>query len=166
MIGVVVYFVTGRIHSSVLPPPLIPIASASATVSYPPTAIAIPKINKNLPIKPAVVHGNNWSLFDDAVAWLSTSAVPGEGNVILYAHNWNSLWSDLYLLVPGDIIEVQQNNLWKTYKVSQSHWVDQHDIESILSNENRLTLFTCEGSFDQKRRVVYAELSEFQIGYN
>lgn len=149
-----VYFGTGRISIITTIPPVFPI---SRVMQKPPTAINIPKIGKNLPIKLATVRGNDWELFDDAVAWLSTSAVPGEGNVVLYAHNWRSLWADLSLLQPGDIIEVQQNESWKTYQVIQSRAVGRQDIESVLSNENRLTLYTCEGSFDQKRRVVYAD---------
>jgi LPXTG-site transpeptidase (sortase) family protein len=155
IVGIVVYLGIGRqtnIKLDLFPPSF----SSSISIRVPPTAINIQKIGKNLPIKPAIIHGNDWELFDDAVAWLSTSAAPGEGNVILYAHDWRSLWVDLYLLKPGDIIEVQQNNIWKKYKVTQSLAIDQHDTQSILSNENRLTLYTCEGSFDKKRRVVYA----------
>jgi sortase (surface protein transpeptidase) len=123
----------------------------------PPTAINIPKIGKNLVIKSATVSGNNWDMFPDAVAWLSTSAAPGSGNVILYAHDWTNLWADLYLLTPGDPIEIMQGTISRTYLVSESRAVDEHDIQSILSDKNRLTLYTCEGSFDQKRRVVYAD---------
>lgn len=163
--GITVYFATGPVISigqqilTKIQPAITPIPSLSPTPKskLPPTAINIPKIHKNLPIKSATIHGNDWDLFGDAVAWLSTSAVPGEGNVILYAHDWQSLWADLYLLKPGDIIEVQQNNLWKKYKVTESRAVGLHDTKSILSNKNRLTLYTCEGSFDQKRRVVYAD---------
>lgn len=163
--GITAYFATEPVISisqlilSKTQPTITPTLSLSPnpqTKRFPPTAINIPKIRKNLPIKQATVHSNNWDLFDDAVAWLSTSAVPGEGNVILYAHNRQTLWADLYLLKPGDIIEVQQDNLWKKYKVTESRDVGQHDTKSILSNNNRLTLYTCEGSFDQKRRVVYA----------
>jgi LPXTG-site transpeptidase (sortase) family protein len=155
VVGIVVYL--GLIKQTNITRNLFPPSfSDSISIRVPPTAINIPKIGKNLPIKPATIIGNDWELFDDAVAWLSTSAVPGDGNVILYAHDWRSLWADLYLLKPGDIIEVQQNNLWKKYKVTQSLAIDQHDTQSILSNENRLTLYTCEGSFDNKRRVVYA----------
>lgn len=164
--GVTVYFGTGQVISvgrwilAKTQPTITSTLSLSPTsksIHLPPTAINIPKIHKNLPIKSATVRGNGWDMFGDAVAWLSTSAVPGEGNVILYAHDWRSLWADLYLLKPGDTIEVQQDNLWKTYKVTQSRSVNQQDIQSVLSSENRLTLYTCEGSFDQKRRVVYAD---------
>ena len=34
---------------------------------------------------------------------------------------------------------------------------DPEDVEAILSEDNQLTLYTCEGSFDQKRLVVYAD---------
>jgi LPXTG-site transpeptidase (sortase) family protein len=164
--GIWVYLGTGQVLSisrwirtnrqaTITPAPSV--SPTSKATLGPPTAINIPKIHKNLPIKPATVRGNDWEMFGDAVAWLSTSAVPGEGNVVLYAHNWRSLWADLYLLKPGDTIDVEQNNLWKTYTVTESRDVDQHDIQSVLSNENRLTLYTCEGSFDQKRRVVYAD---------
>ena len=133
------------------------IAPSPNPQNTPPTAINIPKIKKNLPIKSATVHGNNWDMYGDAVAWLSTSATPGRGNVILYAHDWVTLWADLILLKPGDDIQVKQADTWKKYKVTESRAVDQHDIQSILSDKDRLTMYTCEGSFDQKRRVVYAE---------
>ena len=122
----------------------------------PPTAIKIEKIKKNLPIQAALVKDNQWDMFPKSVAWLSTSAVPGEGNVILYAHNWPTLWADLYKLQPGDSIEVQQNQTWLSYTVTESRAVQANDINAVLNVKNQLTLYTCEGSFDQKRRVVYA----------
>lgn len=129
---------------------------SKSDTKQPPTSIYIPKINKRHVIQAAIVKDNAWQLFDTSVAWLSTSAVPGEGNVILYAHNWKSLWGDLYKLVPGDVIELYQGDRLHVYRVIESKAVLKHDIESILSEENRLTLYTCEGAFDQKRRVVYA----------
>jgi LPXTG-site transpeptidase (sortase) family protein len=156
--GLTVYFGTGALMAH--KPKTVPVSPTPAFIPKsdgPPTAINIPKIGKNLPIKIATVHGNDWDMFTDAVAWLSTSAVPNEGNVILYAHDWKTLWRDLYTLKKGDVIDIQQKDVWRRYAVTESKAVDQHDIQSILSNKNRLTLYTCEGSFDQKRRVVYAE---------
>lgn len=161
LVGVVVYLASGFAKS--YPPPQsnsisnLPQPPKAVIAEGVPTAINIPKIGKNLPIKPATVRGNDWDMFEDAVAWLSTSAVPDKGNVILYAHDWKPLWADLYTLKVGDIIDIQQNDAWRRYAVTESRAVDQHDIKSILSEKNRLTLYTCEGSFDQKRRVVYAE---------
>lgn len=131
---------------------------SSPTTRIPPTAIRIAKLDKSLPVIAALVRDNEWDLFDDKVSWLSTSAVPGEGeNVILYAHNTPEMLGDLNKLEKGDIIEVQQNDIWTKYVVRESRKVTPKDVEAILSDNNQLTLYTCEGSFNQKRRVVYAE---------
>lgn len=129
--------------------------NVSANVNAP-SDIKIPKLNLDLAISPSVVKGNDWEVFDDRVAWLSTSAVPGKGNTILYAHERAGLFGDLYKLKIGDEISVYNGN-WITYKVTELHLVKPTDVNSILSNDNRLTLYTCEGTFDQKRLVVYAE---------
>ncbi len=131
-------------------------SSATPQTQSPPTAVKIAKLNLNLPIQAAVVRDNHWDLFDKSVSWLSTSAVPGQGNVILYAHNRKQLFGNLYQLKPGDIIEVQQQDQWLKYQVDISRSVTDKDLAAVLSSDNRLTLYTCEGSFDQKRLVVYA----------
>src|SRR3972149_9937058 len=73
----------------------------------PPTQIKIPKFNLDLLISAGLVDGNTWDLYDDKIAWLATSAVPGEGNVILYGHDRRGLFGDLYKLKVGDLIEVK-----------------------------------------------------------
>jgi LPXTG-site transpeptidase (sortase) family protein len=133
-----------------------PVAVETNT-KQPPTSVFIPSIHKRLPIQAALVKGNSWDMFDTSVAWLSTSATPGDGNVILYAHDWPSLWGNLYTIKPGDTVEVEQNTLVHTYIVTESRAVNPQDVEAILSSDNQLTMFTCEGTFDQKRRVVYAK---------
>ncbi len=152
-IGTAIYLLAFR------PPASVPVStSPTATTKLPPTAIKIAKLGLNIPVQAAVVRGNQWDMYDHSVAWLSTSAVPGEGNVILYAHNRKGLFRDLYLLKPGDSVLIQQRDKWVTYVVDESRAVKDSDVNSVLSLDNRLTLFTCEGSFDQKRRVVYASL--------
>lgn len=126
-------------------------------VKYPPTAVKIPVLNKELIVSAALVKGNTWDVFDDKIAWLATSAVPGEGNVILYGHARQALFGDLYKLKPGDLVQVKKGDLWYSYKVTEVHRVTPDDVNSILSEKNRLTLYTCDGSFDEKRLVVYAD---------
>lgn len=163
-IGVCIFF-TFQLFDYVVNKPSVPglvrspvlVIDSKPITKMPPTRITIPAIQKSLPVQASVVNGNKWELFPTSVAWLSTSAIPGEGNVILYAHNWQSLWGDLYKLQVGDTIEVQQNNITKLYQVTESRAVKPTDIEAILSDEDQLTLYTCEGTFDQKRRVVYAK---------
>jgi len=160
IVGILFYYSYG-VHPQVVdqqtretsPSPAISIAHTK----QPPTGITIPKIGKQLPVQAANVQGNTWDMFDKSVAWLSTSAVPGEGNVILYAHDWPSLWQDLYKLKTGDTVDVYQNQEVHRYVVFESRAVSANDVDAILSEDNQLTMYTCEGSFDQKRRVVYAK---------
>ncbi|MCH7641142.1 sortase, partial [Patescibacteria group bacterium] len=67
------------------------------------------------------------------------------------------MFGDLNELEEGDIIEVLQNDAWRRYEVRETRSVTPSDVEAILSDDNQLTLYTCEGSFDQKRLVVYAD---------
>jgi LPXTG-site transpeptidase (sortase) family protein len=164
IVGLSIFGLFYFIKVATKPPPIIqsfvPLPVPTTTISLEkqqPTSIHIPAIKKNLPIQAALVKDNEWDMFDSSVAWLSTSSVPGEGNVILYAHNWKNLWADLYKLVPGDEIEVDQNGKKTMYVVYESRAVKPTDVDVILSDANQLTLYTCEGSFDQKRRVVFAE---------
>ena len=122
----------------------------------PPSEIKIEKINLDLAISPSVVKDNEWEVFDDRAAWLATSSLPGKGNTIIYAHDRQGLFGSLDRLRKGDEIKIYVDK-WLTYKVSEVKRVKPSDVEAILSDKNRLTLYTCDGAFDQKRLVVYAE---------
>lgn len=155
-VGIGVYKLLNQPNSGLIVSPEVSLLQATPETKLPPTAIKIPKLNLNIPVQAALVHDNKWDMFDHSASWLSTSAVPGEGNVILYAHDRKQLFGNLYQLKPGDLVEVYQHNKWISYKVTESKAVSDKDIGAILSDNNQLTLYTCEGTFDQKRRVVYA----------
>lgn len=134
----------------------LPKASPFPVIASSPTDIKIPKLNLDLAVSPSIIENNSWQLFDDRVAWLSTSSIPGKGNTILYAHDRTGLFGDLYKLKTGDEIDIY-NGGWNTYMVTEIHAVTPTDVNSVFGNENRLTLYTCEGTFDAKRLVVYAK---------
>lgn len=156
LVGVGVYFLLAPKPQHAVLSPIAETQVAAPTQKIPPSQIRIPSLSLDIPVKSASVNGNTWDMFDDAIAWLSTSAVPGQGNVIMYGHNRKNLFLDLYTLKIGDMIEVEHNGIWQKYSVIESRAVKPNDVASILSNEDRLTLYTCEGNFDQKRRVLYA----------
>src|SRR5258708_18928831 len=60
-----------------------PIMSVPVT-KLPPTEVKIDAIHLDLPVAAGLASGNTWDLYDDKIAWLATSSIPGEGNVILY----------------------------------------------------------------------------------
>lgn len=122
-----------------------------------PEEIAFLRLKKSVPVKPARAEGDSWQVFDDAAAWLADSAVVGKGNTIIYAHNTSGLFGDLNMLEEGDVIRVGQGDWWFDFRVAEVAEVRPDQVEVLAGESERLTLYTCEGSFDQKRLVVYAE---------
>lgn len=139
------------------PAPNLEVKNGSAIrIKVSPNRIAIPSINVDLAVDKGVIVDNDWTLFDDKVSWLSTSEEPGFGNVIIYGHNRLNLFASLKDLKVGDEITVEQKGRKYTYMVFEKRRVVPTDVDSVVSNENRLTLYTCDGSFDTKRLVVIA----------
>lgn len=122
----------------------------------PPTSISIPDVNLNLPVSAATIVNNQWTLYDDRVSWLTTSKMPGEGNVILFAHNKSNLFGNLKKVETGAEITVQSRDKKYSYLVTEKRKVTPNDVGAVLSNKDQLTLYTCDGSFDQKRLIVIA----------
>lgn len=123
-----------------------------------PASIAIPTLDLDLLIAPGIVKKNQWTLYDDKISWLATSEPPGSGkNVILYGHNRPLLFGKLDSLQIGEeIIVIDSSGAAFTYTVAQTRKVSPEDVDVIISPKNQLTLYTCEGSFDEKRLVVIA----------
>lgn len=124
----------------------------------PPSEINVKSLGLNLSIAPGVISNNKWTLYDDRVSWLSTSETPGNGNVILYAHNRVNLFANLENLSVDDEIVLTSSGKQFLYRVVKKKQIKPTEVEEILSNKNQLTLYTCDGSFDEKRLVVYATL--------
>jgi len=123
----------------------------------PPSHIFISSVDLDLPVAPAKIVESQWTLYDDKASWLVTSKAPGEGNVILFAHNRDNLFGALRKINIGDEIQITSGDKKFTYKVVDKHQVKPDDVQAVLSDENRLTLYTCDGSFDQKRLIVIAK---------
>lgn len=121
-----------------------------------PNFVSIPSIGLALPVAAGVISENQWTLYDDRVSWLSTSAVPGGGNVILYAHNRPHLFGGLHEVGVGDQIFLEREGWEYLYEVVEVRKVTPDDVGAILSEQDQLTLYTCDGTFDQRRLVVIA----------
>lgn len=100
----------------------------------------------------------NYSFSDNQAILIDSSQSIGEGNSVIYAHNWNSLFGKLGKVKTDDIVTVfLENGDEIKYQVSQKHVVSPETL-SILkpTNDSRLTLFTCSGFLDKDRLVVVA----------
>ncbi|MDZ4209943.1 MAG: sortase, partial [Candidatus Curtissbacteria bacterium] len=128
----------------------------SSPESSQPTYITIPSVSINLPVSPGQIVDNQWTLYDTRVSWLSTSQTPGKGNVILYGHNRVNILANLEKVTIGSEISVKTKEKKYTYIISEKRKVTPEDIDAILSPKDQLTIYTCNGNFDEKRLVVIA----------
>lgn len=136
-----------------------PLGEESLSVIHqkaPPTSINIKPVDLTLPVAAGVIYNNEWTLYDDKISWLATSEVPGKGNVILYGHNRLGLFADLKKLKTGDIISIEHGAKWFDYEVVSTRKVLPTEVDAVFTESNQLTLYTCDGKFDQKRLVVTA----------
>lgn len=124
-----------------------------------PTHITIPDVSIDIPVIPAKVENNKWDTTDAGASYLTSSPVPGkEGNSIMYAHNWASLFGHLPQVKPGNTIEVTYaDTSTKKFSVAYTLEVSPGDASILQSNEDtRLTIYTCTGFLDSKRFVAVA----------
>lgn len=129
-----------------------------------PTKIVISKINLAAPVVPGGIINGDWILSFDSAQYLPTSGKPGEGfNTIIYAHRLPNLFAKLYEVMPGDRIEITDGAghvfIYKIYAIES---IDPKETFKLFSPiPNNLTLFTCDGWWDQKRLVVKARMNLF-----
>lgn len=121
-----------------------------------PKSISIRSISIDLAIEPGVITDNKWTLYEDKASWLSTSQTPGYGNVILYAHNKIGLFGSLEKVDIDDEIILSDSTNTYIYKVVEKRKINPTDVDTIVSDRNQLTIYTCNGIFDEKRLVVVA----------
>lgn len=142
----------------------IPTNSFSSKIksSYP-TRIVIPDLKIDLPVFPASVHGQVWDTTTKGASWLALSPIPGErGNSILYGHNWTNLLGNLIFAKPGQKIKIIYNDKSESSFLILSTAIVSPESVSVLNQtkDNRITVYTCTGLFDQKRFIVTAILQK------
>ena len=139
--------------------PHVTLASPSPTPAvqaFPPRVISIPAVDINLIVSPGKIVNNQWTLYDDKVSWLATSQTPGHGNVILYGHNRPNVLGNLSKVQIGQEIIIETRGQKYVYQIAEKRKVLPNEVDVIVSDKNQLTLYTCDGSFDQRRLVVIA----------
>jgi len=118
------------------------------------TKIIVPKISVDISIQPGGVVNGKWILTNDYAHYFTQN-----GNTIVYAHKRKGLFVDLKKLSEGDtIILVNNKGEQKTFTVYSLEIVKSTESEKLQTNEpNTVTLFTCDGFFDENRIIVKAK---------
>ena len=136
-------------------------ATSSSTTPSRPKSISIPKGNIYVQVTAGGYKGNKWILADNYVLYLPTSGKLGEGkNTILYAHNRKGLFGNLKKAKIGDLVILgDANGKMYNYSVYSIEYIKPYQVEKINTNaKDTVTLFTCDGWFDQMRLVVKAKI--------
>lgn len=125
-----------------------------------PSRLYIPKLSRVFDIYDGTVVGNRWTIAEQGVSYLTSSARPGEGNSVIYGHNRLDIFGYLYRVKGGDrIYLVESNGSIVKYEVAETKEITPTQVE-ILNNTSysRLTIYTCSGFLDSARFVVLAKL--------
>lgn len=126
-----------------------------------PIGITIEELSIRLPVVAARNKGKEWETTSEGVSFLEDSPSPGSvGNSIFYGHNWGSLLGNLNKAQAGQIIEIYfSDGTKRKFEISRIQIVSPKDISVLAPSEDeRITLYTCSGFFDQDRLVVTAVL--------
>lgn len=123
-----------------------------------PTRIEIPSLQVTMDVYPAQVRGNSWDIFDSAASWLSTSGTIHKGNMVIYAHDDKEAFGGLKQLSVGDKIIVYSGATKGVFEFTQGLSTRAVDIHHVTQPDSRLTLYTCDGTFDLQRFFVMAKL--------
>ncbi len=150
-------FLTFAIKSNAKITP-IPVSNASLRVAIP-VEIKIENLKIDLPIYQTEISNGDWEEIDYGLLHLSNTAIPGEtGNSVIYGHNTPALLGNLRNIDVGQEIVVSfSDGSFKTFVTIDSFNVtpDQTHILNT-TEETKLTIYTCNGFFDEKRFVVVA----------
>ena len=128
-----------------------------------PQRITIASQGIDLPIYPATIKNNIWPTTDLAASYLTSSPLPGEnGNSVIYAHNWTSLFGKLRSAKVGDkVVVTYPDKTKKTFVIEYTSIVSPNESTILApSNDKRITLYTCTGWFDSERFVAVAILQK------
>ena len=103
----------------------------------------------------------------NGVLHMTGTALPGEvGNVFIYGHSsskdsrlYGRIFTDIYKLDSGDIIEVYFNNEYYFYEVFEQKVVEKTDLSVVKpTDEEVLSLMTCWPiDTDDQRMIVLAK---------
>jgi LPXTG-site transpeptidase (sortase) family protein len=124
-----------------------------------PQALFIPKLAKTLDVSEGNIVEDRWIISPTGVSHYTDSALPGEGNTVLYGHNLKNILGDMYLLNQGDSVYlILDSGDFIEYKVYETKEVTPYAVEILNpTQDSKLTMYTCSGFLDQARFVVFSQ---------
>ena len=124
-----------------------------------PIKLYIPQMSRILYVSDGYVEGDRWAISPTGVSYLTSSALPGKGNTVIYGHNTADILGGMWRVHQGDYIYVVlENGDFVKYQVFEEKEIDPTQVDILnQTDDSRLTLYTCSGFLDTARFVVVAE---------
>jgi len=136
------------------------IESSSLFIKGIPYRITIPRLQIDLSIENGNYLEESWTTAKEKALFATKSFLPNnlEGNTIIYGHNTNDVFRPTDRLIKGDRVLLYTDNGIFEYEFTNSELVKPTDT-SIFNYQGspRLTLITCSGLTNDKRRLMYFE---------
>lgn len=123
-----------------------------------PVKIVIPRIGINAQVKPGGIVNGKWILSDTYVHYFSLSQ--SDNKTIFYAHERKNLFVNLKQVIKGDkILVTDETGKITIYEVYSTERILPTQFEKLNAEAHTITLYTCDGAFDQNRLLVKAKLT-------
>jgi len=136
-----------------------PETSNAFTVKEIPLRVIIPSIGIDAVVKESFVVGDTWEVHRKAAGFGMGSNFLNEtgGNSVIFAHARKSLFGNLENVQLGEKITVLGQHKIYTYIISEQKQILPNDVDAVMDGDrSALTLFTCDGDFDEQRLVIKA----------
>lgn len=150
-----------------------PTAQTAATWAPPekisgvPMRLVISRLEIDLPVLPGLYtpETDTWSLTDSYVHHANISARPNNlsGSTFLYGHNAWSVLGKTFNIQAGDRAEIITENgtVFRYIYINYTSATPQNaEVVTAPSDVPRLVLMTCEGVWNEGRRLMYFDFEE------
>lgn len=166
-----IYFLVGTFFlypaysASLNTPPTLPVVNARSpeVISGNPVKIQIPSIAIDLAVTAGEYSESQWTDSPSSAVYARVSSLPNSelGNTIIYGHNTPSVFYPTQSLRIGAraLITTDNNHVFE-YEYTSSENVQPDDVRIFRKNTSsaQLVILTCDGFWDQQRRLMYFTL--------
>lgn len=122
-----------------------------------PVRIVISHVGIDSVVKPGGIVGGQWVLSDTFVHFLSLDQKANK--ILFYAHERKGLFVSLKNVVKGDTIEIfGMDGKVLRFQVYSIERIKPSEVDKLYGDSDSITLYTCDGVFDQLRLLVKAKL--------
>mgnify|MGYP001197178387 CR=1 FL=1 len=141
---------------------------SQAQIVYPetPHQLHFPRLDIRLAVGEGLFDPatNEWSLNDTDAFFMPHSSAPNttSGQTLIYGHNTVPVFGRTAWLVQGDEVYITTQNYTFVYIYKNDKYVTPNDVSILTetSTQPQLALLTCNGAFDEHRRIMYFSLKE------